>query len=493
MEKYKKYKNNDNIIKERVVTHKVVEPSKALMKEIKRAQNEAVKDSVPLNFVKVDEKITTTVYKIPQDDAMKRKYNSSAKKCQNYNSPQGKHLINTINNDSIYRIKRRYNFQFEQFPTKEMGFRYYNQTQNNFHPNPIKSISNIHDSLKKCKSPPPLHASLFSTKMNSMNLLDSSRDNNEMLLLKNRCLSPSNSFKSLNLYNSLNLRNQLYNSERIKNEDNLNLSRIKHKKVVINKTEGNIKNNCVINSNKDMRTINLENNLFKSKRIYIDNNYNKPYYSTKNSYIIRSPTINGNKKMTFINDKNVGCPKIIYDYDRMRGGKIEKFLEKKKSNDEKYIIGTTLSKKVYDKMNNMNKEIEIFENDENGEENDIQFRVTKNFGDNYKYLERNEIKNPCKYEKTYHFRRSPVHVYGHQNYIIKDNKKIFVKTLPKGKIIRLYRNNDNSNNNCNRDIKNREVKTVKNKKFNRVTNSQQFHMTFPAKFKKEEFKYYAMK
>ena len=144
-------------------------------------------------------------------------------------------------------------------------------------------------------------------------------------------------------------------------------------------------------------------------------------------------------------------------------------------------------------MNNMNKEIEIFENDENGEENDIQFRVTKNFGDNYKYLERNELKNPCKYEKTYHFRRSPVHVYGHQNYIIKDNKKIFVKTLPKGKIIRLYRNNDNSNNNCNRDIKNREVKTVKNKKFNRVTNSQQFHMTFPAKFKKEEFKYYVMK
>jgi len=493
MEKYKKYKNNDNIIRESVITHKTIEPSKALMKGIKRAQNEAIKDSVPLNFVKVDEKITTTVYKIPQDNAMKSKHNSSVKKCQNYDSPQGKHLINTINNDSIYRIKRRYNFQFEQFPPKDMGYRYYNQTQNNFHPNPMKSISNIHDSLKKCKSPPPLHASLFSTKMNSINLFDSSRENNEMLLLRNRCLSPSNSLKSLNLCNSLNLKNQLYNSARIKNDDNLNLSRIQHKKVVINKTEGNAKNNYGINSSKNMRTIILDNSLFKSKRIYIDNNYNKPYYSTKNSYIIRSPTINGNKKMTFINDKNVGCPKVIYDYDRIRGGKIEKFLEKKNSNDEKYIIGTTLSKKVYDKMNNMNKEIEIFENDENEEEKDIQFRVTKNFGDNYKYLERNEINNPCKYEKTYHFRRSPVHVYGHQNYIIKDNKKIFIKTLPKGKIIRLYRNNDNNNNNCNRDAKNREVKTVKNKKFNPVTNSQQCHMTFPAKFKKEEFKYYVMK
>jgi hypothetical protein len=318
--------------------------------------------------------------------------------------------------------------------------------------------------------------------MNSINLFDSSRENNEMLLLRNRCRSPANSIQNLNLYNSLDPKSQLYNSARIKNDNNLNLSRIQHKKVVINKTEGNANNNNSIMSSKNMRTINLENNLFKSKRIYIDNNYNKPYYSTKNSYIIRSPTINGNKKMTFINDKNVGCPKIIYDYDRMRGGKIEKFLEKKNSNDEKYIIGTTLSKKVYDKMNKKNiknKEIEIFENEENGEENELQFRVTKNFGDNYKYLERNEIRNPCKYEKTYHFRRSPVHVYGHQNYIIKDNKKIFIKTLPKGKIIRLYRNNIS---NCNK-----ESKTIKNKRFYPVTNSQQFHMTIPKKFKKEKF------
>jgi hypothetical protein len=455
MEKFSKYNNdNNNIIKERVVTHKVIEPSKALMKEIRKAQNEAIKDSVPLNFVKVDEKITTTVYKIPQDGAKKPKHNSSVKECPHYKSRQKKNLINTINNDSIYRIKRRYNFQFEQFPSKDMGYRYYNQTQNNFYPSPIKSSPNIYDSLKKCKSPLPLRASLFSTKMSSINLFDSSRENNEMLLLKNKCRSPANSIQGLNLYDS-NFRNQLYNSESIQDDNNLNLSRIHHKKVVINKTEGNQKNDYA-KSNKNMRTINLENNLFKSQRIYIDNNYNKPYYSKKNSYIIRSPTINGNKKMTFINDKNVGCPKVIYDYDRMRGGKIEKFLEKKNSNDEKYIIGTTLSKKVYDKMN---KEIEIFENEENGEENELQFRVTKNFGDNYKYLERNEIKSPCKYEKTYHFRRSPVNVYGHQNYIIKDNKKIFIKTLPKGKIIRLYRNNNNSN------CINREVKTVKNKKF----------------------------
>ena len=162
-----------------------------------------------------------------------------------------------------------------------MGYRYYNQTQNNFHPNPMKSLSNINASLKKCKSLPPLHASLFSTKMNSINLFHSSRENNDILLLRNRCLSPSNSIKSLNLYNSLNLKIQLYNSARIKNDDNINLSRIQHKKVAINKTEGNVNNNYGINSSKSMRTNNLDNSLFKSKRIYIDNNFNKPYYSKK--------------------------------------------------------------------------------------------------------------------------------------------------------------------------------------------------------------------
>ena len=52
MEKYKKYKNNDNIIIERIVTNKTIVPSKALMKEIKKAQNEAIKDSLFPKFCK---------------------------------------------------------------------------------------------------------------------------------------------------------------------------------------------------------------------------------------------------------------------------------------------------------------------------------------------------------------------------------------------------------------------------------------------------------
>ena len=72
-----------------------------------------------------------------------------------------------------------------------------------------------------------------------------------------------------------------------------------------------------------------------------------------------------------------------------------------------------------------------------------------------------------------------MHVYGNQNYIIKDNKKIFIFFFLKGKIIRLYRNNIN---NCNK-----ESKTIKNKRFYPVTNSQQFHMTIPKQFKKEKF------
>ena len=468
MKKYMEYSNND-IIKGRVVTHKVVEPSRALMKEIKKSQMEAIEDSVPLNFMKVDEKITTTIYKISQKEPIKRKHNSKVKECQYYNSPLGKYITNTTNNNSIYRIKRRYNYQFEQFPTKDMGFRYYNQTQNDFHTNSIKTNSNNHNSFKKSKSPPPLKTSLISTKMNSITLLDSFRENPEIFLISNRYRSPTNSFHGSDVFNSPKIRRQLNKSANSQNENNLNISRIKN----INKIEGNANNNYAISDNKNMKNvnINMNNKLYKSKRIYIDKNYNKSYYSTKNSYIIRSPTVNTNKKKSFINNKNVGCRKILFDYDRIKGGEIGKFFNKKNSisNDQKYINGTTSSKKVYDKSS---QEIEIFEN----EENELQYRVRRNFGDNYKYFERNEVRSPCKYEKTYHFRRSPIHVYGNQNYIIKDNKKIFISTLPKGKIIRLYRNNIN---NCNK-----EFKTVKNRRFNPLTNSQQFHMTIPTKFKK---------
>ena len=467
-----KYRNcYDN--KRRIITHKVIEPSRALMKEIKRSQMEAIEDSVPLNFLKVDEKITTTIYKIHQKKPIKRKHNSNVKECQHYNGSQGKYIINTDNNDGIYRIKRRYNYQFEQFPSKDSGYRYYNQTQNNFLPKPIKSNSNNHNNFKKSKSPPPLRTSLISTKMNSIALLDSSRGNQEKLLISNRCRSPVNSFHSSNIFNSPILRSQLNNSSSSQNGNIINLSRIKNKKIIINKSEGNINKDYGINNNKN---INMNNNIYKSKRININSNCNKPYYSSKNTYIIRSPKLNTNKKMSFVNNKNVGCRKILFDYDGMKGGKIEKYFNKKNSNDEKYIIETSSPKKVYDKIN---QEIEIIENEENNEENELQFRVRRNFGDNYKYFERNEVRSPCKYEKTYHFRRSPVHVYGNQNYIIKDNKKIFLNTLPKGKIIRLYRNNIN---NCNK-----ESKTIKNKRFYPVTNSQQFHMTIPKKFKKEKF------
>ena len=470
-----KYRN-DNVIKRRVVTHKVVEPSRALMKEIKRTQMEAIEESVPINFLKVDEKITTTVYKIPQKETIKRKHNSNDKQYHYNNSSQGKYIINTDNNDSIYRIKRRYNYQFEQFPPKDSGYRYYNQTQNNFHPNPIKSNSNNQNNFKKSKSPPPLKTSLISTNMNSIALLDSSRGNQEMLLISNRSRSPMNSFKSSNIFNSPILRSQLNNSSSSQNGNILNISKIKNKKIIINKTEGNTNNDYTINRNKNI-SMNMNNNLEQSKRICIDNIYNKPYYSTKNSYIIRSPTVNTNKKMSFINNKNNGYRKKLFDYDRIKRGKIDKYFNKKSSNDEKYINGIISPTKVNEKNN---EEIEIFENEEIDEENELQFRVRRNFGDNYKYFERNEVRSPCKYEKTYHFRRSPVHVYGNQNYIIKDNKKIFINTLPKGKIIRLYRNNMN---NCNK-----ESKTVKNKRFFPVTNGQQFHMTIPTKFKKEKMK-----
>ena len=109
-------------------------------------------------------------------------------------------------------------------------------------------------------------------------------------------------------------------------------------------------------------------------------------------------------------------------------------------------------------------------------------------GDNYKYFERKEAKTPIKSEKINHIRRTPARVYGFENYIMKNNKKIYLKTPTiKGKLIRLYRNNDNKN--CRMCA----INEVKKKKFEPIWKVKENNILLPAKFKKGKFDYYYIK
>ena len=55
-------------------------PDKYLLKEIEISKKEALKTSIPLNYIKVNETLTTTVYKIPMENSIFRNKSPKEKK-----------------------------------------------------------------------------------------------------------------------------------------------------------------------------------------------------------------------------------------------------------------------------------------------------------------------------------------------------------------------------------------------------------------------------
>ena len=70
-----------------------------------------------------------------------------------------------------------------------------------------------------------------------------------------------------------------------------------------------------------------------------------------------------------------------------------------------------------------------------------------------------------------------------ENYIIKDNKKILLQSPIKGKLIRIYRNNDK---NCKMCFRNER----KNREFGPVIKIKESNIFFPENFKKGKSNYF---
>ena len=457
-------------------------PDKYLLKEIEISKKEALKTSIPLNYIKVNETLTTTVYKIPMENSIFR--NKSPKEKKIFHK---KFFLNNNNNDKLYNKQKNNYFPNKPFSSRELGYKYYNQKLNPISPpHEIKSKNFFY--LKKSKSPPILHTSLKTTNINSI-------DNKEGF---NRYKSP------LNLKRNKSLNNLLYPRflyEIIQNKNHLHSNRIRHRIINLNRTNDFINNKFnkfnlhkEYNYNESNKTINNNNYLHNRKRICLnDNNYsfsniNNFKNSVKNLYISSSPRARLPRNMSFIYDRNIDSPHRYEKYDYFNGGKILNTLEKNKSKDGKYEIETSLSKIIYDKHggNKENEEIKIIENEQ--ENHSRKYSSKKYLGDNYKYYERKDTKTPIKSEKINHIRRTPAHVYGFENYIMKNNKKIYLKTPTiKGKLIRLYRNNDNKN--CRMCA----INEVKRKKFEPIWKVKENNILLPAKFKKGKFDYYYIK
>ena len=488
-------KDNNNEIKKKVqkklyINNKPLQDQN-LMKEIEKSEMEIAKNSVPLNYIKVDEKITTTVFKIPLNVGHLREPHSNIIKDNKNNIFHKKNnIMNTINTDKLYNNKKTNIFPFKPFSSTEMGYKYYKQKLNTFYPRESE-FKNLF-CLRKGMSP-STQSSTFSKRMNSCeNYNNNYIINEDNINIKNKHKSPEKLYRNKQL-NSPFYQRYLNNSGILQGKKNLNnICRIRHRIININKSIDYINNNSnnyyahdndIKNINKNIicndinncnRTL-IKNNksLHNIRKIYLDNNYkNNKKYSLKNSHIFHSPKIIKTQNMHFIEDKTFDNPNLFTNYKQFNGGKIKNIIEKKKSNDGEYIIETIVSKKMYDKQRINNK---IDENDER------KINCSrKDFGDNYQYYERNEV-TTLSNEKIKHIRRSPVHVYGFENYILKNNKKVLLKSPPiKGKLIRLYRNNNKKCKVCYRNEKKNNERTYK---------SNENNIFLPAKFKKGEFNY----
>ena len=468
---------------------------KALMKEVEKSKKEAIKTSVPINYIKVNEKITTTVYHIPinkntlkENDVIFRKH----------------YVLNTINNDKLHgpKIKNNNYSPFKQFSTKEMGFKYYKQKLNAFYP---LDNSKKYSYLRKSKSP-EASTSLISKRIKSLDNREQS--NNRKYRFRHK--SGQNDLRNKNL-NNLFYQRFLNNKKNIYFNDNNN-SRIRHRIISLNRSndfmnnifhiKSNINNNAnnnyeynnfnntlninksnnnILNNNRkihlNLDTLNNTNNSLQYNNI-LNNISNRNIYSLDNSHIFRSPKNRQARRIYFINDKYNDSPTKYTKYDYYNNGKKMKSLEKNGKID------------LRDNDNNDEiEEIKVIENDEV-----IHLRKLsqkKNLGDKYKYYERADIKSPKRSIRINaninNIRRSPAKIYGYENYSIKHNPKLYLNTPPiKGKLIKIYRNNENKNKNCKVCL----MKSKEKKRIGHFSNVKENTILLPSKLKKGEFNHY---
>lgn len=430
-EQYNNY-NNNGLFKGNVeYRHQVCDIDEDLMKEIRASQKEAMSTSIPHNYIKVDERIITSVYKIPNDEINTRKYNIRTNKESN-DIIRGKYKINTMNNNNIYNIKRNNdNYQMELSPSRKNQNC---QTQNNFYRNIICLNNNFIS--KRSKSPT---MTFSSTQMNSFNNCTDCRYR-----------SPVSSIRSHNIIDE-----SCFNSPKSPNKRNKIFIRYRNKNVPNNREEKNINNNKLYEDKNTNSGLYCEN-------IFLDKNYNNPYNYKQNSYIIRTPASNSNKNYAIFNsNKFIGSPKKVIECER-----IQNFSKNNKDKDDKYIIEEIYNNK---RTNKLNKDYELNLNEN---KNDFR-RPFRNCENNFKYLNINEERSPINFRKNYHTQKIQSNNCNSHNCFMKGQQKVYIKALPKGKIIRLYVNNNNN--------------------FIHHSPNKNSNMTYKRKCKKEEYDYYYIK
>ena len=354
MEKFGNYRDNEEIEERVQVTQEECENEEEISEAIEKSKRDLKESEAPYGYKKLNEKIFTRVYKVPGSVRAHKTCYSNI--CNN---------ISNKNISSIYDDNKI-------FETYNSGKRRYFYDQCECKPKNEDKYNNFYEYRNKSKT----------------------YNNNDSSFQKY-----NNSEQSGTIYNYNTItRNHGYHESKSKSPIKRNKYKTQYQSSNINR----------YNTNKTSR--NIYN--YRYNVDYANRTYNETVHDSNN------------KKYT--------------NYTQIKGGRIENYVENEISKDGKFLVSMTLSKRImdeeepkprrwkdYNKGEDMHKngyyreEVEITnEGDprEYEETNKIINKRVRDYGDNYKYFERNENMSPLKVTETRQRRREPIHVYGDEYY-----------------------------------------------------------------------------
>ena len=508
MKSYVNYRDNGQTEERVQIAQATCNNMEDIEKAIEKSKRNLKKSDVPSGYKKLDEEIVTTVYKVPGKSRSK-----------NYSNI---HNINKTNNITKKYFSKKYeNNNFKTYNTEKRRYFYdqsesspnYNERFDSLSEYKIKDNNN---NIKKYQSP-SIHSAQYGTIYNFNTITKNHGYLESKSPLKNPFKTPKNinTSKIQYQYNSRNKDNK-YNTN--KRDYNIKTDYNSYREYSANKddnfkTEYNFKrdynSNRGYNSNKDFYS-NRDYNCNKDYYSNRDYNSNKDYYSNRDynsntdykSNYYYSHEIR-NKNYIENEDENLDERRIkkYTNITPISGGRIENHFENEISQDGKYVITVSISKRVMDEerpkqetrrgdMYNNNyyrEEVEEINEDERipreyQEQKTIINKRVRDYGDNYNYLERNENRSPLKITETHQRRREPIHVYGNEYYETNEeiSKHKYYPIRTERKVTRYY-TNENYDDDCDEDFE--DEKEYRNNKYKN-------YKGYPSKYEKNEMTYY---
>lgn len=472
----KKYIRDIGDTKQKIkITRTTCDNESEISDAIKRSREEldySNNTSIPSEYNKVDEKIITTVYQVPQNDYNRNSYDRS-----NLREKREKIINKKYISTNRYENNNDYNtYKYDYNCGKCLCNPKYSERYDAY------SKYGLYNRSPRRNKTPHNNGSP-STETTTLYNFNNIARNHGYYETKSRSPSPSPKYSNNNC-----------NTYRTYTEC---------KKTSINKYHNN---RC--NSRKKLYDDDFDYDNYNKS-----NTYTNKYYYQRNKSLSKTPKVRRTCKRRCHCCHCCHCkhtyPKRTVEYTPISGGRIENYFENEITQDGEYLVTMSLAKKVLDQDNvgfkyedgneNENErvedinEVEIeYENkrvrDQNkndrcckrnkrnnyytekieidkkdGGYKDIQektstYRVkNKDYGDNYKYYERNESRSPLKKTVTVQKRRGPVHVYGVEKYEKNDVVRNYRVNLPEShekKVIRTYKKEnsyDDNNNNYDND------------------------------------------